>query len=97
MKIDSGILATVIQIVNRRTAWLRSLKQGQSVVKITVRKTGTVLYGIYKSHSDSTITVEAARSVLDHLFRGGTLTLSQMDLRSEDITFEFLDIQMENG
>ena len=86
-----------LQIVNRRIAWLQSLRPGKSVVRITVRKTGTILYGIYKSHSDSTITIESTRSTIDHLFRGGILVLSQMDLRSEDMTFNFLDIQMENG
>ncbi len=96
-RIDPGIAKMIASITTKRSEWLRSLKSGQSVVKITIRKNGGTIYGIYKCHSDSTITVRSSVGLIDHVMRGKTLVLSSMDLRSEDITFNFLDIQMTNS
>ena len=96
-RIDKGIEKMVATIVERRQTWLQSLTPNQSVVKITIRKNGGIIYGVYKCHSDSTITVRSSVGQIDHVIRGKTLVLSSMDLRSEDITFNFLDIQIENG
>ena len=87
----------IATIVERRQTWLRSLTPEQSVVKVTIRKTGGIIYGVYKCHSESTVTVQSSVGLIDHVIRGKTLVLSSTDLRSEDITFNFLDIQIENG
>lgn len=84
-----GFEKIVDEHVDRREQQLARCVPGKSVLNITVRATGEHLYGIYKRHTQATITVEVPR-----LATIGKNVVLSAPTTCTDETFCFVDIKI---
>ncbi len=95
--ISQDLQTFITGLADQRNAALAQLKPGNSMLTLTVRKSGIKLICIYKKHDKATITIQSSKQTLDHLFRGKNLVLSGSFSEQEDMTFNLVDVEIKNG
>lgn len=86
--------ALIGQFVQRRQNCLSGLKSGSSMLKITYQ--GKQLTCVYLRHTKDTVTVQATKEIVDHLFNNGTLRLSG-PFTDMPVNFKLNEVRIANG